>query len=68
MGVPKKMRESHGGTYFIWPFRWRGFFGGSRMSSKMVSLHFPEKNHEGHVNRTVAIKNMLERNKINSDR
>lgn len=44
MGVPRKMRESHWGTYFICPFRWRGFLGGSRMSSKMVSLHFPENN------------------------
>jgi len=42
MGVPRKMRESHWGTYFIWPFRCRGFFGGSRMSSKMVLLHFPK--------------------------
>lgn len=47
MGVPRKMSESHWGTYFIWPFRWRGFFGGSRMSSKMVSLHFPAKNPQG---------------------
>lgn len=44
MGVPRKMRESHWGTYFIWPLRCRGFFGGSRMSSKMVSLHFPGQN------------------------
>lgn len=43
MGVPRKMRESHWGTYFIWPLRWRGFLGGSRMSSNMVSLHFPEQ-------------------------
>lgn len=42
MGVPRKMSESHWGTYFICPFRCSGFFGGSRMSSKMVSLHFPE--------------------------
>lgn len=41
MGVPKKMSESHWGTYFIWPFRCSGFFGGSRISSKMVSLHLP---------------------------
>ena len=47
MGVPRKMRESHWGTYFIWPFRWRGFFGGSRRSSKMVSLHFPEGGERG---------------------
>lgn len=42
MGVPRKMSESHWGTYFIWPFRWRGFLGGSRMSSNIVSLHLPK--------------------------
>lgn len=45
MGVPKKISESHWGTYFIWPFRCSGFLGGSRISSKMVSLHFPGENH-----------------------
>lgn len=45
MGVPKKMSESHWGTYFIWPFRCSGFLGGSRISSKMVSLHLPGENH-----------------------
>lgn len=38
------MSESHWGTYFIWPFRCSGFLGGSRISSKMVSLHLPGEN------------------------
>lgn len=46
MGVPRKISESHWGTYFIWPFRWRGFLGGSRMSSNIVSLHLPKYKRE----------------------
>lgn len=48
MGVPRKMRESHWGTYFIWPLRWRGFLGGSRMSSNIVSLHLPTRERTFH--------------------